>query len=108
MTPCGPHLRGPGKLLKWRWICARRTPCRADFGCWRLATFRRKNAIFEILRGEQKMAEAAVVGGLGFSTRGRKRGWPQRLADAARARPILIRASPTTPSPTQRLMPAGP
>ena len=40
----------------------------------RLATFRRKNAIFELLRGEQKMNKAAVVGGLGFSTRGRKRG----------------------------------
>jgi hypothetical protein len=44
-----------------------------------LATFRRKNAIFGLLRGEQKMNKAAVVGGLGFSTRGRKRGTASAL-----------------------------
>jgi hypothetical protein len=32
-----------------------------------LATFRRKNAIFEILRGEQKKTKAAMIGGLGLT-----------------------------------------
>jgi hypothetical protein len=36
-----------------------------------LATFRRKNAVFEILRGAQRKTKAAMIGGLGLSARWR-------------------------------------
>ncbi|MGH8533774.1 MAG: hypothetical protein ACREV1_13855, partial [Gammaproteobacteria bacterium] len=72
-----------------------------------LATFRRKNSTLEIsVAGTKRRCSGRPEGGH-FGNRDE---WKelQRVAEAARARPILMRLSPMTPSPTQRFMPESP